>query len=294
MEAAQSLLGFCDEVVILDGESQDGTWEALEAAFGQDARVKLFQHPYDRTIPAIDGAFKQLARMACSGELLFQLDADEVVHEGSYSLIRKLAREWDPSWIGLSFCQVDLHGARDRVSSENHTWKWRMSLNLPWLGHGIADVPGNRWRNERGQTGAKFTDGCEMIDFRNGQFVEFASFYNSELEQLRREAPWKFAEAHNSIVYKHVPTIWHVSWADIARKMRMARDSWNSTWDTLRGQPGRESQIFGDLKGKTDAEIEELAKTFFLTRSRPLGSVDFRVELPPPKLLEPWFQKRGL
>ena len=296
-EAIMSLAGFCDEVVVLDGESMDGTWETLDQMEkfqttydGRVCELRFFQHEYDKSIPAIDGAFKQLTRMMCRGELLFQLDADEIVHESGYDIIMKFAREWNPDWNGVSFANIDLAGANDKAIFWNQGWKWRLSRNHPWLGHGIADVPGNRWRNEKGQTGAKHTDGCEFIDFRNGQFVPFETYYTQELEALRTTSPWNFPLAMNQIVWKHVPTIWHYSWADVYRKLKLARDSWNGQWDNLRGQPAAENP---DVKGKTDEELKEMAKTWFDEHKDP-GVVIARVDMKPPKIMEAWEKEHGL
>ena len=42
IESIQSALGFCDSVVIVEGESTDGTYEKLNEVFGNDSRVQIY------------------------------------------------------------------------------------------------------------------------------------------------------------------------------------------------------------------------------------------------------------
>src|SRR3990167_7696911 len=74
-ECIKSMLGFCEEVVVLDGVSDDGTWEKLEELAKQDSRVKLYQNQFDwENEPTIDGMQKAYARALCENEYLWQQD----------------------------------------------------------------------------------------------------------------------------------------------------------------------------------------------------------------------------
>jgi glycosyltransferase involved in cell wall biosynthesis len=82
--ALRSLEGWVDEVVVVDGESTDGTAD-IARAFG----AKVFVRP-PRGAMEEDGAF---ATAQCTGEWLFHLDADEVVPGPLGRRLRALAIE---------------------------------------------------------------------------------------------------------------------------------------------------------------------------------------------------------
>jgi ADP-heptose:LPS heptosyltransferase/glycosyltransferase involved in cell wall biosynthesis len=94
VESIKSMLGFCDEVVVVDGMSDDGTYEILEDLAAQDERVKLYQNPWDFDEPGMDGLQKAFARALCENEFLWQQDCDEVVHEDDYEKIKMIAKRF--------------------------------------------------------------------------------------------------------------------------------------------------------------------------------------------------------
>jgi len=84
LEAIQSALPICDEFLIGDGQSSDGTWDALLAlrdAYPQ--RVRLFREPWPGAdIAALVAATNQL-RQHCRFDYCLNLQANEVLHEAS-------------------------------------------------------------------------------------------------------------------------------------------------------------------------------------------------------------------
>ena len=101
--ALYSLLGVCDEVVVVDGESDDGTWEWLQAyphwlknQRGYD--LILCQRPWK---PSPLGTWladlTNEARKQLTTNMHLNLQADEVLHEADYPVIRACAearRSW--------------------------------------------------------------------------------------------------------------------------------------------------------------------------------------------------------
>ena len=286
-----SLLPLCDEVVVLDGESTDNTWQVLNERYSDNSKVTLLQSRYDKTIPAMDGAQKQLARMACKSNFLIQMDADEVLHESGYDLIRKHVREWKEDQLILCYAQIEPFACTLSANTMNHCWKWRLSLNLPWLGHGIQRD--QRKRNEKGQTYSTTTDGCEMIDFRTGDWAPSHNFYNSELEQMRRETPWLYARACNEIIFRNVPTIWHASWMFVPRKLKMVKRFWQDQWETLRQGPSGENKTWKhDPRTSTPEQDAEMIKDIEENGLPAFGSfAKFKVEQQPPAVMRDWLVK---
>lgn len=93
-EAVKSLLPICDEVVICDGESNDGTQQAIREWMRKEPKINLCVYPWPK--PKGDPDFwvdwlnyaRQHARCAWH----FQLDADEILHEKCYREIRKFVK----------------------------------------------------------------------------------------------------------------------------------------------------------------------------------------------------------
>lgn len=92
-EAGKSLLGVCDELVLCDCESDDGTRQAMDEWAAKDSRITLAAFPW--TNPIRDNQWYpewvNYARQHAKSEHIIHLDADEVVHEYDWPVIRRAA-----------------------------------------------------------------------------------------------------------------------------------------------------------------------------------------------------------
>lgn len=92
-EAVKSLLPICDEVVICDCDSDDGTRDWIEAWAKSEPKINIVNFPW--TDPRGDNQFwpewLNYARQHLKTEWHIQLDADEVIHEADHELIRMAA-----------------------------------------------------------------------------------------------------------------------------------------------------------------------------------------------------------
>lgn len=93
-EAVKSLLPICDEVVICDCDSDDGTRGWIDAWASTEPKITVVNFPW--THPKGTNAwwpeFLNYARQHLSTDHHIQLDADEIIHEDDYPLIRQAAK----------------------------------------------------------------------------------------------------------------------------------------------------------------------------------------------------------
>jgi glycosyltransferase involved in cell wall biosynthesis len=92
-EAGRSLLGVCDELVLSDCDSDDGTRQAMDEWAAKDSRITLCNFPW--TDPRGDNmwypTWVNYARQHCKSDHVIALDADELLHEDSYEEVRHAA-----------------------------------------------------------------------------------------------------------------------------------------------------------------------------------------------------------
>ncbi len=86
-ECIESLLPVCDEVVVCDGESTDGTQEEVREWCRREPKLKLCVYPWPNPVADIEFWVKWLnfAREHVKADLHLQLDADEILSERSYA-----------------------------------------------------------------------------------------------------------------------------------------------------------------------------------------------------------------
>ena len=97
IEAIRSALPICDEFMVSDGGSTDATWPALEVLRAQHGgRLTLFRDPWPdgRNRGTTLALMTNILRARCSGRYLFNLQANEVLHESSAAEIRGLVGQW--------------------------------------------------------------------------------------------------------------------------------------------------------------------------------------------------------
>lgn len=93
LEAIRSLIPVCDEVVVCDSNSTDGTLEALYGMAASEPKVRVIEYPFHPAVGDRQWYDRWLnstrARLRYSSQL--QLDADEVLGENDHALIRTAA-----------------------------------------------------------------------------------------------------------------------------------------------------------------------------------------------------------
>ena len=87
-ECIRSMLPICDEVIVVDCGSTDGTIELIDSI---DPKVRRIYHPFDLKSQGPRWLWKCInyARMQAKTPYILQLDADELIHEADYDVIRE-------------------------------------------------------------------------------------------------------------------------------------------------------------------------------------------------------------
>lgn len=292
VESVLSMMDFCDEVVVVDGGSTDGSVDELRSrletelakgrpnAVNDSCKLNIITREWDPDEPGMDGMQKAFGRAMVSPdvEFLWQQDADEIVHEDDYRKIVDLCKRFPADVDLVHLPVVELWGDDRHARTDRHSWKWRISRNNLRITHGIAD--GARLTDPKtGRIYAKpgMSDGCEYIDIVTGQHLPHRGFYTKELEQIRDSDPVEYGRIMNE-VYSKLPSVWHYSWADLPRKVRNFRDFWDKQWQVLYQTPAEPR--FPDVVSDEDIlrKAEELrqrggehgqAHVFELTKTPP-------------------------
>lgn len=120
LEAIQSILPLCHEFVVAVGDSTDGTREAIEAL--GDARIRIVDTVWDEAMRQNGKIFALQANTAlreCTGDWLFHIQADEIIHERDLPTIRQaiLDVDADPRVEGLLFDFLNFYGSYDYLNN---------------------------------------------------------------------------------------------------------------------------------------------------------------------------------
>lgn len=98
-EAILSLMPVCSEVVCVECYSEDNTMDLLSGIAEKHSKLRIYRHEW-KPVVATDGAWladiANFARQRLNAHYHVGLQADEVLHENSYSLIRHFAKTMTP------------------------------------------------------------------------------------------------------------------------------------------------------------------------------------------------------
>jgi glycosyltransferase involved in cell wall biosynthesis len=137
VEAIASALPICDEFLISDGYSTDGTYEILQKIADLNTKVKVHRYhwPDKKDITVLADVTNEV-RSKCRCDYIFSLQANEVIHEQSAPLIKALPSMF-PDVETFSFPYVQLLN-KYKLTEE---FRLRFSKNLP---HIVAE--GDAWK----------------------------------------------------------------------------------------------------------------------------------------------------
>jgi|MDTB01.2.fsa_nt_gb glycosyltransferase involved in cell wall biosynthesis len=237
----QSMLGFCDQVVIVDGGSTDGTWEKLEEISNNNESVIIHRQERDwddSRFAVFDGLQKSLARALCTGEFCWQQDSDEIVHEADYSKIKQLTQSLTKNIDLIALPVIEFWGGPEKIRIDINPWKWRLSRNRPHITHGIPSEL-RKFDKDGKLYSLPGSDGCDYVRSDTFERVPFAGFYTKEADDCRNaalvgnvEAMQQYTNWFESIA-RDLPSVYHYSWFNIDRKIKTYKNYWSKHWQSL-------------------------------------------------------------
>lgn len=127
LEAIAQSLPVCDEFLISDGGSSDGTYEALLRAAEENKKIRVFREEWREASfsETLAEATSKVMRKS-SGSFLLYVQANEVIHEDSWRYLRELPEIW-PSAIGFQLPFILLY--RDILFHEQYRLRYVRNMS---------------------------------------------------------------------------------------------------------------------------------------------------------------------
>ena len=88
VEAIASALPICDEFLVSDGYSSDGTFETLQKISLLNKKVKIYRNEWSRRSLYLIADVSNGLRKKCKSDYLFYIQAPEIVHEDDVQLLK--------------------------------------------------------------------------------------------------------------------------------------------------------------------------------------------------------------
>lgn len=135
----RSMLPLVDELILNVGDGEDETWDLVQSL--GEPKIQAFHSAWDMSVRRGGGLLAQQTNLAlerCRGDWGLYLQADEVLHEKDYPVIRRaMERHLERSTEALSFRYHHFYGSFRTVQDNPRRWYPRAARAVK-LGIGVT------------------------------------------------------------------------------------------------------------------------------------------------------------
>lgn len=142
-------LPFADEIIVHEGYSTDGTYEAIRDL---SPKIKVFRSDWE-THKGMGwvNAFKEAARLKCTGDWCAMLDADEFIPEQSFDAVRTAMANTDKYTLPTKL--INFYGNYKVYNAAPEKFRWpvykvNLHRNVPEIVFHGGDASSVRHRHE--------------------------------------------------------------------------------------------------------------------------------------------------
>jgi len=148
-----SLLPLCDEVVVAIGQSEDDTLDRLKSLHSQ--KIRILETVWDKSIRERGAILSQQTNLAMDqidSDWGIYLQADEILHEKDYSIIKEeMLRYKDASEVeGFLFNYKHFYGSYNYIGNSRRWYRREIRIIRPKVGvRSWGDAQGFRIRGKK-------------------------------------------------------------------------------------------------------------------------------------------------
>jgi len=137
LESMRSLLPLCDEIVIGVGRSEDDTLAQIQSL--HSSKIKILETIWDESNRESGSILSQQTNLALdqtNGDWAIYLQADEILHEDSYPIIKEAMRLYkdDDEVDGLLFNYKHFYGSYQYVGNSRRWYRREIRIVRPQSG----------------------------------------------------------------------------------------------------------------------------------------------------------------
>ncbi len=220
----RAALDVFDEVVVAVNTSKDDTLVTLRSFANQienAGRLRVISTDYAYTDITFDGKIKDAALQACTGDVMVQLDLDEIAVPSQRTLWRDYAAQLlaMPGVDCLMLPSVDLWGDMHTVRADRAIGV-KFRLHRPGFRRGVWKAA---WRDGGRHIDTSRSDSTELIDAKG------------DLARGMSVVPEAFLNPQFTAMLNGYPLVLHLGYVSFDQRVRVNKAIWSEHWELRSG-----------------------------------------------------------